>query len=81
MKKIIWVHNDNLNIKKVINKSYKKFYSKIDFINQDNITNLKKKISKVVKKGQEIGSSVVKSIKSESSNLLNSAKYLPSISR
>jgi D-2-hydroxyacid dehydrogenase (NADP+) len=46
MKKIIWVHNGNLNIKNIINKSYKNFYSKIDFINQDNIKNLQRKISK-----------------------------------
>jgi len=45
MKKIIWVHNRNLNIKNIINKSYKNFYSIIDFVNQDNIKNLQKKIS------------------------------------
>ena len=32
-------------LKNIINKSYKNFYSKIDFINQDNIKNLQRKIS------------------------------------
>ena len=47
MKKILWIYASSLNIKKIIGNSYQRFYSEIDFVNEDDKKNIFKKIPNI----------------------------------